>query len=479
MITSTHPVSPKVFVSSTVRDLGDLRSAIRYTLNSQGFTVHLSEASDFNVSGERTAIEECFNNIRACDCYILVIGSRRGQLFDARTSITRQEYRVAREQFLMSQRPKLLLYLRKETEDALQSGDQPVQMAGIDYPDHLRSFINEVEHPPNPDAPNFLTRFHSFEDLITSVARNLNIGRNLMETLTRHSLVSELASNLRCMVIRTGTSVFPHHRWMSKLREEIRLNTKPAAVLGQTSLSPNQADLLAAALVGRTRASQLRTRVIEDAVDHGIFLTFNPATGMLQESEIHRSLQETLDDVEALGQLDKTPDSNWESNLLKCISRRPNGTHAPLSAANIDLVYALAHYDRIDNLFNGHVALCEVLMGITEQLEPYQRRPLSLFGEDESRRMRAELVSEKEISHLIRNQVHPFGAKIPSSMSLDNDEQFVQEEAARLRRTSEQYGIHSIPENELMDTVRKSLRSLTAAPEECIDDLSSDESSAW
>ena len=91
---------PYVFISSTVTEFRDLRSAIAYTLRTQGFNVYQSEAADFDVKGDRSAFEECFTNIRNSDFYILIIGNTRGSLFQEGVSITRQEYRIARETFL-------------------------------------------------------------------------------------------------------------------------------------------------------------------------------------------------------------------------------------------------------------------------------------------------------------------------------------------------------------------------------------------
>ena len=55
---------PYVFISSTVKEFRDLRSAIAYTLRTQGFNVYQSEAADFDVKGDRSAFEECFTNVR-------------------------------------------------------------------------------------------------------------------------------------------------------------------------------------------------------------------------------------------------------------------------------------------------------------------------------------------------------------------------------------------------------------------------------
>jgi len=91
---------PSVFISSTVKEFRDLRSAIAFTFQEQGFIVYQSEAVNFDIKGDRTAFDECFENINKCDYYILLVGNTTGSLFEKGISITRQEYRVARSAFM-------------------------------------------------------------------------------------------------------------------------------------------------------------------------------------------------------------------------------------------------------------------------------------------------------------------------------------------------------------------------------------------
>jgi hypothetical protein len=72
---------PSIFISSKIRDLIDVRFGIKFVLESQGYKVLLSEQSDFDVKGDRTAIDECLENIRASDFYVLVVDARRGGLY--------------------------------------------------------------------------------------------------------------------------------------------------------------------------------------------------------------------------------------------------------------------------------------------------------------------------------------------------------------------------------------------------------------
>lgn len=468
-----HPTSPSVFISSTVRDLRDLRSAIAYTMRTQGLTVYLSEAADFDVRGDRSAVEECFENIRACDYYILLIGNTRGNLFEEGTSVTRQEYRVARNQFLSSGRPRLFFYLRKDTEAAIRASQKEQTAAGIDDPDHLTSFINEVEQPGIEAVPNYLTRFYDFEDLIRSLVSRLNLGRTLSETLTRHSLVSELESNLTSMMQRTGSSAFPYHRYMSKVRDEISIT--PQELDRSVVLSDDHVISLVFALVGRTRGKDLRTKVIEESLDRGVFLTFNAVNGTLEESPLHKALRQTFEDIQVLRRSD-TPnaDSDWGSKILADIRARWRGRPHSSKVNGYDLASALAHYDRVENVFSGHLALCKVLLGLTEQLPSYKRQPATPLGDREDQQLRAEHVSTAEIAHLIQNDIWPFGNRIPRDILGPTHGEQVQTIADNMYAILMNAGISANLDPAILKSAAKRfVDEHTALAEEGIDDLRS------
>jgi hypothetical protein len=411
MSDEVHPASPSVFVSSTVREFHDLRSALAYTLRSQGFRIYLSEAAEFDVRGDRSAIEECFENIRRSDYYILLIGATRGSLFEEGTSITRQEYRVARNGFLFSKKPRLFFYLLESVEVAL-SGSRKVQReAGIDDPAHLASFIGEVQQPMVEGVPNYLTRFNDFEDLIHSLESRLNLGRTLLERLARHSLLSELLSNLSLMVSRSKKVIFPTHWYMRRVRDELSIT--PEDLPRPVVLSDDHVVSLGFALIGRTKGKELRTRAIEEALHRGLFLVFNPATGRLEESPLHKALKENYEDIQALRQLDTSAaEGEWDSNILRDIKNKWGGRPNKLEIQGLDLAKALAHFDRVENVFNRHLALCKVLLGITEELESYHRQPTTPLGKLEDEKIREEKVLTEEIAFLIQSDIWPFGTLI-------------------------------------------------------------------
>lgn len=92
---------PKIFVSSTIYDFVDLRSALKYWLNEMGFEVFMSEYNDFRKDSSDNSYNACLNAIKECDYYILLIGSRVGGLYSEspKVSITQKEYQTASKLF--------------------------------------------------------------------------------------------------------------------------------------------------------------------------------------------------------------------------------------------------------------------------------------------------------------------------------------------------------------------------------------------
>ena len=80
---------PNVFVSSTIYDFADLRSALKYWLEEMGFGVRMSEFNDFVKDSSENSYDACFKAIEECDYYILLIGSRVGGLFSKEPKITK------------------------------------------------------------------------------------------------------------------------------------------------------------------------------------------------------------------------------------------------------------------------------------------------------------------------------------------------------------------------------------------------------
>lgn len=428
---------PYVFISSTVADFRDLRSAIAYTLRAQGYNVYLSEAADFDVKGDRSAFEQCFTNIRNSDFYILIIGSARGSIFTEGVSITRQEYRVAREAFMSQGRPHLLMYIRETTEIAISGNKHDWEKAGIDDAEHLRSFIDEVKSPGIEGAPNYLVKFRNFEDLMTALAGSMNLGRDLSEKLIRHSLLSELLSNLTHIVGGQNLVLFPEHWYMTSVREGMEITHDD--IYREFNITDDQAIRLGMSLVTRMEGTSLQTRCMEDAIDRGVFLAFNPATSLLEETPIHELLNQTVVDINNLRKREIKTD--WADHVVKAIYEFRHKHTASLRIRGIDLAFAFAYYDTTENIFQGHLALCKYLLGVSDVLPQYERRPLTPLGKEMEERLREEQVSGAQISALIQKNIHPFGEKYSSIHFGKNRQETVKKLAEILREGEEKRGV--------------------------------------
>ena len=240
----------------------------------------------------------------------------------------------------------------------------------------------------------------------------MNLGRNLSEKLIRHSLLSELLSNLTLIVERGRRTIFPTHWYMKKVREEIKIT--PDNVFQSINIADDQINALGMSLIGRVVGAQLNTRCIKDALDRGVFIKFNPTTGAFQESPLHESLQQTLEDVQLLIRLDNSAGAeSWDQKILTTIEAYRHGRIKSLEIPGNEMALAFAHYDRVENVFRGHLALCQVLLGLTNEI-PSKRQPFTPLGEQEDRKMRSSWVSETEISQLIQHDIWPFGSKTPN-----------------------------------------------------------------
>ena len=114
---------PRVFISSTIYDFKDLRSALKYFLEENSFEVVTSENVDFPNTNKNNSYQACLDAIETCDYFVLLIGARVGGTYRYKTdkktetiTITRAEYRKAYELF-KQEKIKIINFIRKEIYD--------------------------------------------------------------------------------------------------------------------------------------------------------------------------------------------------------------------------------------------------------------------------------------------------------------------------------------------------------------------------
>lgn len=199
---------PTIFISSTIYDFADLRSAIKFWLDEMGFNTQLSEYNDFIKDTRQNSYDACLDAVRQCDYFVLLIGSRRGGMYPGEDiSITRKEYRTAYELAKQGKIKKIIVLIRqnvwdvKEDRKALKKllshlrifeSDKEINKIVVENYDsnilkdaeHIIGFINEVtrnKEARENEKPvmNWVHTFSGFEDVIKVLKAELGIKLNV------------------------------------------------------------------------------------------------------------------------------------------------------------------------------------------------------------------------------------------------------------------------------------------------------------
>jgi len=143
---------PKVFISSTCYDLGEVRDSLISFVNSFGFDPVLSEHGDVFFHPDLHTHDSCIHEIGNCQLFILLIGGRFGGTYvhDIKKSITNAEYEAA-----VFNKIPVFTYIKKNVLDnhhLYQTNKNKIFADSIDYPaienqNHSKlifEFINKV-----------------------------------------------------------------------------------------------------------------------------------------------------------------------------------------------------------------------------------------------------------------------------------------------------------------------------------------------
>ena len=209
---------PKIFVSSTVLDFEDLRSALKYYLEELGYDIQMSEYPNFNVDPKCSKFDACIKNLEKCQYFILLIGYRRGNWYDKdKLSITNKEYRTAKELIEKGHKLKIIAFVRKSiwilkndrqsllkhfSEKSVQFSNE-IDKTGtciIDDPLYIFNFLSEISEGikyGGSDSPanNWIYDFESFEDIIIALKTTFGLSDSLEIKRVKKLFLIELEQN--------------------------------------------------------------------------------------------------------------------------------------------------------------------------------------------------------------------------------------------------------------------------------------------
>jgi hypothetical protein len=409
---------PTIFISSTIYDFRDMRSAIKDHLEENGCKVLASECNDFTKPLDKHSYQACLDTIQQADFFLLLVGTRVGGWYDElnRVSITQQEYRAAYN-LAQDGKIKLLSFVRGGVWDHRESSKELSK--------HLES-LSELDDEIRKKITSRPTVFASDSDFIVSfideISRNRETAEaakghgampvgNWIHTFTRFSDIREVLDPL----ILNGLSVRHaagrkalQNQLLTLLRDVVPvINDKPI-VPGPTILRlAKDMDLKIENLTGSIKLDDqafgrlaylgmlapnaaLNEAGLEGALGTDLLLEYNPSEGNFRQTPAYDLLTDLLD------QIRKFEKARTGLSLNEIVVRglpKHRGTDrsvtvsTPLIAGLLHLLFRWADVAALAK------ALAQVLDGKT--LVAPQRMPLTPFREQEDELKREQVSLEQ------------------------------------------------------------------------------------
>ncbi|MBI5934543.1 MAG: DUF4062 domain-containing protein [Chloroflexi bacterium] len=424
------PKRPSIFISSTIHDFKDLRSALRFYLESLGFDVYLSDFNDFPKPLDANTYEATLETLRSADFYILLVGSRVGGMYSDQDqiSITRMEYRTAYEE---AQKKKLRLLLlvreevwnirqdRKALREYLESAykisrelsDEDVTKI-VGYPSTfindaqlIFNFLDEISKNEEmqkaisgqgefPKA-NWIHPFSNFQDIIDALRNQLGIRTNLSTIALKVNLRRELLENLVYLVSKFQEKISPNYIYTSFAKKQIYKDGK-----GITRMPGRYLRWMIMHCTGTGKGANLSTRFIDQALQTGDFLVFNKHIAQYQESLLSQRLSQLREQIARLHFFSGGARDVFVGFISKYADflKQENEIDIP----NQDLLFPLMLADVEENTVRLTISILRALDGNEAYLQNLQLNQITPFA-DENEEIQKERPSLDELAEWVKS----------------------------------------------------------------------------
>ncbi len=405
MVTGSGITRPRVFVSSTIRDLEDLRDALKFWLEEMGFEVQMSEHNDFERRPEATTFEACFEAISESDYYLLIIGRNRGTWYDKRNrvSVTQQEYRVAYDSAMKTGKPKPVMCVRSDVQTILRERRKmglPIDESLLEDWKFTAGFLREVkrEHEGRDAAPgpNWITPFANFRELVAALRGSMRIRGPLPKVAQLESLRHELEANLRETMRDLKGKPSYHSGWLNRMRRDLEIGEddlkSPDGAMSVTFEQISDLNVyINTCLV--VPEHFLRTST-DEAIVSGVFLDYDRSADRFAPSSLLTALHQLREELDRYRMRYGWVASKVQADLAaKWATVRDSKLGASVSAMSLLAVYSL--HDSHQNVQRFLVAILRYLYGHTKDVDVMTRpiSPVPKFAEE----VKAESVSEDQL----------------------------------------------------------------------------------
>lgn len=429
MITSLR--KPRVFVSSTVYDFSDLRSALKYWLEQLGYDVFLSEFNDFPNPPDVNSLEACLRALETADYYVLFIGSRVGTLYDVveKISITRNEYRLAYKLF-QEKKIKLLLFVRhdlwnlrldrkalekylSDNERISKELDASLIASVVNHPsdftndaENIFSFIDEITRDEElklatkgaGDFPkgNWVYSFDNFGEVIQALRIQLNVQDNIGRIALSINLKRELLTNLTQLLRKFDDSIGSLVGMSSRARTHLKGGYSDSSSIPFSDLKS-----LTLYLLLKPNSSRLSTLFIDEALASGHFLEFDLEENIFTAGVLVKRLIDLRSNIEQLRIVEGNVNFSAEYVKLEAYWKGGN-SQRNIRVPNQTLLIPFAHADNVTNVIVLLRGILNALDGDTEALNNIELLPTSPI-EEEANRIKSQQVTIEEAEYWLKN----------------------------------------------------------------------------
>lgn len=410
---------PKIFVSSTIYDFRDLRSALKFWLEELGYEVLTSENPDFPVQADLNSYETCLSAIDDCQYFILLIGGRVGGWYNAeeRVSITQAEYRRAYQRLqegklklnvfvrnevwtIKEDRTALARFLRSEalidrelTEDQIhQITSHPSKFVNdaCFISDFLREIgrheeqIQAVRERETFPIGNWIHEFSTFNDIVDSLRISLRINHGLRRNILTINLKSEIESNLINLISRTQvdenegqTGLRPTYRWASDAKRSLQ-----GGVYDESEYSGLQLKMLACFSMFYRSANKLSTDALDESIFSGEFLEYDSQIDSFISGKLHNSLLCLKSNINRLNMNEEMMTDQYRMSFDNYLRDYQNDIQYRVE--NLSLLPIFAVHDSQANVVNLSRAVYKALDGdftSIDSLQLHNNSPLQVENE--------------------------------------------------------------------------------------------------
>ena len=397
---------PSFFISSTIYDFSDLRSALKWWLEENNYTVNASEFNDFNKPLDTNSYEACLNAIDNCDYFILILGDRIGGMYDTVTTITQKEYQHAYERML-SGKIKIINLIRRDTWTNFSDTKKKIkELKANPKIDNslIENFLNDeekirykfidevrrVEEMKLGELPknNWIHSFTTFADIVDILRIELGGKLDLTYKQNRFIAINDIKNNLRKICIKQDGEIYPIAFLAKKLWDDFDFDFDHPNFRFSNEQYVNYASFYISCL----QIKPLNISRIETLYKGGYFLEYDKDKNDFVNGSANQMATQLISIYQKINDLHKTIYKDSSKRILE-LGKKNDNSH--LKGTKLEVFFALDFRDCVVNCIKLSKSLYRSLMGLeykVPEINYINRLPVKMQFKDKDRITNEEIL---------------------------------------------------------------------------------------